>query len=338
MKVMQITDEWGPEHIKPGTRPDPEPGPGQIVVKMQAAALNYRDFVLTQRGYGRKSGELPLVPCSDGAGIVEAVGDKVSRVAVGDLVCPIFSLGWHHGTFGDTTWMGTLGGPLDGTFQEKMLLSEEDVVKAPKHMSAAEAATLPCAAVTAWNALVAQGGIKAGDTVLVQGTGGVSLFALQIAKMHGCTVIATSSSDEKLGRVASMGADHVINYKDDPDWHKTARSLNGGRGLDHVVEVGGAGTLEKSIRAVRPSGFISVIGVLSGGAGELNLGPVVTQNIALQGITVGSRAMFEDMVRAMELAGTKPAIDEHRFAFDAVGQAIIDMPKGKHFGKVVSEF
>jgi NADPH:quinone reductase-like Zn-dependent oxidoreductase len=338
MKVMQIQDDWSPENIKLAERPDPEPGPGEIVVAMQAGSLNYRDFVMSQRGYGRRSGELPLVPCSDGAGTVAAVGAGVSRVDVGDLVCPIFSQTWHDGTYGGAHWAGTLGGPRDGTFQELMLLSEDGVVKAPKHMSAAEAAALPCAAVTAWNALVAQGNIKAGDLVLVQGTGGVSIFALQIAKMMGAEVIATSSSDAKLERVKALGADHLINYTDDPDWNKTARDISGGRGVDHVVEVGGAGTLDRSIRAVRPSGAISLIGVLAGGAGELNLGLVVTQNIRLQGVTVGCRAIFEDMVRAMELHELRPALEEQRFAFEDLGAAIAALPKGKHFGKVVCEF
>ncbi|HUT49452.1 MAG TPA: NAD(P)-dependent alcohol dehydrogenase [Alphaproteobacteria bacterium] len=338
MKVMQIQDDWSAENIKLAERPDPEPGPGEVVVAMQAGSLNYRDFVMTRRGYGRRSGELPLVPCSDGAGTVAAVGAGVSRVTVGDLVCPIFSQTWFDGPFSEASWPGTLGGPRDGTFQEAMLFSEEGVVKAPKHMSAAEAASIPCAAVTAWNALVHQGKIQAGDLVLVQGTGGVSMFALQIAKMMGAEVIATSSSDEKLKRAKTLGADHLINYNDDPDWHKTARGISGGGGVDHIVEVGGAGTLERSIRAVRPSGTISLIGVLAGAAGELNLGPVVTQNIALQGITVGSRAIFEDMIRAMELHQTRPALEEKRFAFEDLGAAIAALPQGKHFGKVVCEF
>jgi NADPH:quinone reductase-like Zn-dependent oxidoreductase len=338
MKVMQIQDDWSAENIKLAERPDPEPGPHEIVIRMQAGSLNYRDFVMSQRGYGRRSGELPLVPCSDGAGTVAAVGEGVTRVQVGDLVCPIFSQTWLDGIFSEASWAGTLGGPRDGTFQELMLLSEEGVVKAPKHMSAAEAASLPCAALTAWNALVSQGHIQAGDLVLVQGTGGVSMFALQIAKMMGAEVIATSSSDEKLKRVKALGADHLINYTDDPDWHKTARAISGGRGVDHIVEVGGAGTLERSIRAIRPAGRISLIGVLAGAAGELNLGPVVTQNIGLQGITVGSRSMMEAMVRAMELHELHPALEEKRFKFEELGAAIAALPEGKHFGKVVCEF
>jgi NADPH:quinone reductase-like Zn-dependent oxidoreductase len=338
MKVMQIEGDWSADNIVMAERPDPEPGPGQIVVQMKAASLNFRDTVLVNRGYGRRSGELPLVPVSDGAGEVVAVGDGVTRVAVGDLVCPIFSQTWLDGTFSEASWAGTLGGPLDGTMQELMLLSAEGVVKAPAHLSAIEAATLPCAALTAWNALVEQGGVQPGQTVLIQGTGGVSLFGLLFAKAAGAEVIVTSSSDDKLARAEAMGADHLINYRETPEWAKAARAVKGGTGLDHVVEVGGAGTLEQSIRAVRPSGVISLIGVLSGAAGALNLGPVVTQNIRLQGITVGSRSMFERMNRAIALHGIRPPIDDHRFAFANLKQAIKDFPQGKHFGKVVCEF
>jgi len=338
MKVMQIEGDWGPEHIKPATRPNPEPGPGQVVVAMKAVAINPRDLILSRRGYGRHSGTLPLIPLCDGAGEIAAVGEGVTRVDVGDKVCPIFSQSWLHGTFGPDTFSTVLGGPLDGTMQEYMLLSEQGVVKAPTHMTFAEAATLPCAAVTAWNALVEQGGVKSGDTVLIQGTGGVSLFALQIAKMQGAEVILISSNDDKLARAQAMGADHLINYRDNPDWHKAARDITNERGVDHVVEVGGAGTLEKSVAAVRPSGTISLIGVLAGAAGEVNLGRVVTQNIDLQGITVGSRTAMEAMIRAMDLHKTRPAIDDKRFEFETLGEALQALPGGKHFGKVVCEF
>ena len=334
MRVMQIEGDWGLDNIRLAERPDPVPGPGEIVVRMQAASINYRDTVMVNRGYGRRSGELPLVPLSDGAGTVEAVGEGVGRVTLGDLVCPIFGQNWLHGTFREECWGGTLGGPNDGTVQERMLLPESGVVKAPAHMTAVEAATLPCAAVTAWNAVVEQGRVKAGDAVLVQGTGGVSLFALQFAKMHGAEVVATSSSDDKLAKAQAMGADHLINYRETPEWAKAARAALG-RGVDHIVEVGGAGTLEQSLRAVRPGGGVSLIGVLSGAAGNLNLGPVVTQNIRLQGVTVGSRSMFEAMNRAMTLFGTRPAVDDaHRFSFEDVAEALRAFPEGRHFGKV----
>lgn len=339
MRVMQIEDEWGLDHIKLAERPDPEPGAGEVVLRMKAASLNFRDTVLVNRGYGRRSGELPLVPVSDGAGEVIALGDGVTSLEVGDLVCPAFSQTWISGPFNERSWAGTLGGPIDGTMQEMMCLRADALVKAPSHMSAAEAATLPCAAMTAWNALVGQGNLQAGDIVVIQGTGGVSLFGLQIAKMTGAEVILTSSSDEKLEKGKAMGADHLINYREVAEWGRAVLEITGGRGADHVVEVGGAGTLAQSIRAIRPSGTVSLIGVLSGAGGEINLGPVVTQNVSLQGITVGSRDMLAEMCRAFELHRLRPAVDpENGFAFEDLDQALRDFPEGKHFGKVVCEF
>lgn len=337
MKVMQIEGAWGPENIRPTERPDPVPGPGEVVIRMRAVSINPRDLIMSQGGYGRRGGNLPLVPLCDGAGEVAAVGAGVRRVAVGDLVCPTYSRTWLHGIYGPDSSKGAHGGPLDGTAQELMLIPADAVVKAPRHLSAAEAATLPCAAVTAWNALVEQGNVRAGEVVLLQGTGGVSLFALQFAKLHGAEVILTSSSDDKLARAQALGADHLINYRSEPDWHEGARALTGGRGVDHVVDIGGAATLERSIAALRPSGTISLIGVLGGNSSQLPLGRVVTRNLRLQGVTVGSRDAFEAMVRAMEVAGTRPVLHERRFAFEALGQALAALPEGRHFGKVVGE-
>jgi len=337
MKAMELRD-WNVDSIVLAERPKPEPGPGQVLIRMEAASLNFRDTVMAKRGYGRRSGSLPLVLVSDGAGTVETVGAGVTRAKPGDRVCPTFSQTWLSGTFNEAAWLGTLGGPVDGAMQEYMCLSEQGIVQAPAHMSAAEAATLPCAALTAWNAVVAQGQCKAGDRVLIQGTGGVSLFALIFAKMHGAETILLSSSDEKLARARPLGADHLVNYATTPDWAKAARAISGGRGVDHVVEVGGTGTLERSIRAVRPSGIVSLIGVLAGGAGEVNLGPVVTQNIRLQGITVGSRDLFEEMNRALALHKVKPPLDAQRFPFDGLKAALKAFPEGRHFGKVVCAF
>jgi NADPH:quinone reductase-like Zn-dependent oxidoreductase len=336
MRIMQIQDSWSPDNIRLAERPKPEVGPDEVLLQMEAASLNYRDYVMARGGYGRRGGALPLVPVSDGAGRVVAVGPGVSRVAVGDLVCPLWAQTWLSGPFREGQWAGILGGPRDGAMQEFMVLSQEGVVRAPRHLDAVQAATLPCAAVTAWNAVVAQGEVKAGNVVLVQGTGGVSLFALLFAKMHGARVIATSSSDAKLERVSAMGADHVVNYKTNPDWHKVAREVTSGVGVDLVVEV--AGTLDASVRAVRTSGTVALIGVLAGATAQLGLGAVVTQNIRLQGVTVGSRDLFEEMVRAMELHGTEPPIDDRRFAFEEVGEAIKALPAGQHFGKVCSRF
>jgi NADPH:quinone reductase-like Zn-dependent oxidoreductase len=338
MKVMQIEQDWSPDNIRVAERPRPEPGPGEVLIRMEAASVNYRDVVVARRGYGRRTGQLPLVPLSDGAGRVVAAGPGVTQVAVGDLACPIFNQRWIVGPMREEYWPGTLGGPRDGVMQEYMLLKEEGLVRAPRHLTALEAATLPCAAVTAWNALVAQGGVKAGDVVLVQGTGGVSLFALLFAKLHGARVIATSSSDAKLERVRTLGGDHLVNYRTTPAWDKVAREVTDGTGVDLVVEVGGAGTLETSVRAVRVSGTVSLIGVLSGVSGNVNLGPVVTQNIRLQGVTVGSRDLFRDMVRAMECHQVMPPLDERVYDFAEVGTALKALPEGRHFGKVCIRF
>ncbi|HLL27348.1 MAG TPA: NAD(P)-dependent alcohol dehydrogenase [Xanthobacteraceae bacterium] len=337
MKVIELRDDWSLENVVPGTRPDPKPGPGQIVVKMEAASLNYRDFVMVRRGYGRHTGALPLIVLSDGAGRVIETGKDVTRVGVGDLVCPLFAQTWFGGALTEAHRAHMLAGPLDGVMQEYMCLSEEAVVKAPAHFSAAEAATLPCAALTAWHAVI-ENGAKPGDLVVTQGTGGVSLFALQFAKLAGATVAITSSSDDKLARVQKLGADIRINYRTHPEWYRELRRHAGGRGADLVVELGGEQSLDQSLRAVRVSGTVALIGVLSGGTAPLNLGRVVTQNLRLQGVTIGNRAMFEAMVRAIEKHRLAPVIDEHRFAFGETRAAIATIAEGKHFGKIAVEF
>jgi len=337
MKVMEMRDAWGVDYIKPGIRPDRSPGAGEVLVKMQAASVNYRDLVMTQRGYGRHSGELPLVPLSDGAGIVAQTGPGVTRVKAGDLVCPSFAQSWISGPLREEYRPGMLGGPLDGVMQEYMVLPEGGVVKAPAHFSALEAATLPCAAVTAWSAVIG-GGVKPGDVVVTQGTGGVSLFAMMFAKLSGARTIITSSSDEKLDRAKALGADIGVNYRTYPEWSRNVRQALGGRGADLIVELGGAQSLDQSLRAVRTSGTLAMIGVLSGGLAELNLGRVVTQNVRLQGVTLGSREMFEDMVRAIEAHRLEPPIDEKVYAFDEVADAIRSIPVGRHFGKICVAF
>lgn len=335
MKAMRIEGDWGLENIRPVEIEDPDPGPDDVVIRMEAISINPRDLVMMQGGYGRMGGTLPFVPLCDGAGRVVAAGSNVTRVKQGDLVCPAFSRTWLRGTAGPDSLAGAHGGPLDGTAQEYMQIPGEAVVKAPAHMSAQEAATLPCAAVTAWNALIEEGRLKAGQTVLLQGTGGVSLFALQIAKMQGAEVIVTSSSDEKLDVARKLGADHLINYKLTPDWQKTAREMTSGIGVDHIVEVGGADTLDKSTAAIRASGTISMIGVLSGAASQLQLGRVVTRHVRLQGITVGSLQMFQAMAAAMTLHGTRPVIDAQGFELTELPDALARLPEGKHIGKIV---
>lgn len=337
MKVMEMRDGWGVEHIKPGTRPERTPGPGEALVRMAAASVNFRDVVTARRGYGGHSGALPLIPLSDGAGTVLEVGPGVTRVKPGDLVCPAFFQTWISGPMKEEHRAGVLGGARDGVMQEYMLLPQEGLVKAPGGWSAVEAATLPCAALTAWSAVIGNG-VKAGDAVVTQGTGGVSLFAAIFARMQGALAIVTSSSDEKLERAKAFGAALGINYKREPEWSREVRQALGGRGADLIVELGGAGTLDQSLRAIRTSGTLALIGVLSGAAAELNLGRVVTQNVRLQGVTVGSRDAFEEMVRAFELHGAKPPIDDKRYAFDEVAAAITAIGEGRHFGKICIEF
>ncbi|MEM1349246.1 MAG: NAD(P)-dependent alcohol dehydrogenase [Myxococcota bacterium] len=331
MRAIEIRDAFGLDHLTLTERADPSPGAGQIVVAMRAACLNFRDLLMVRGHYDPRQA-LPLIPCSDGAGVVEAIGAGVTRVGVGDRVMPIFAQDWLAGSPDWDVLRTTLGGPRDGTLVDKMLLDAHGVVKIPEHLTDVEAACLPCAGVTAWSALVSQGEVKAGDTVLVQGTGGVSLFALQFAKMLGARVIATSSSDAKLERVRALGADHTINYVDDPDWGRTTKALSSG-GVDHVVEVGGAKTLSQSIKAARPGAVISMIGVLSGAREPLNITPILMRNLRLQGIFVGSRADFEDMCRAVEVHTMRPVLDE-TFELEAASDAFSRMASGAHFGKV----
>jgi NADPH:quinone reductase-like Zn-dependent oxidoreductase len=329
MKAWTLEAGFGFENLKLVDRPEPKPGPGQIVVRVRAVSLNYRDLLVVKGLYNPKM-SLPRIPCSDGAGEVAAVGQGVSRVKVGDRVAAIFHQRWLAGGITETLARSTLGGDLDGMIAEQVLLSEDGVVAIPEHLSFAEAATLPCAAVTAWNALV-EGGLKAGDTVLVQGTGGVSIFALQFAKMSGARVLITSSSDAKLDKAKQLGADLAVNYKTNADWDKWARAQTG-LGVDHVVEVGGAGTLERSIRAVRTGGHIALIGVLSG-QGTVNPLPLLMKSVRLRGIFVGSRSMFEDMNRAIAARQLRPVIDK-TFPFAELPQALQHMEGAGHFGKI----
>jgi NADPH:quinone reductase-like Zn-dependent oxidoreductase len=332
MRVYEIQSEFGMDNLRIAERPDPEPGPGEVRLAMRAVSLNYRDLLMV-RGHYNPRQPLPLIPCSDGVGEVTAVGDGVRRVAVGDRVATAFSQTWIAGPPTVDKLSGTLGGPIDGTLAEQMVLSAEGVVPVPGHMTDVEAATLPCAALTAWSAMVEQGTVGAGDVVLVQGTGGVSIFALQIAQLLGARVIVTSSSQAKMDRATSLGAWRTLNYRDDPRWGKTVRTMTDGVGVDLVVEVGGAGTLEQSLKAVRVGGQVSVIGVLSGIAAELSIIPLLMQQLRLQGILVGSREGFERMNRAFAAHEVRPVVDRV-FGFDDVPAAFELMASGGHFGKI----
>ncbi len=333
MRVCQIEGEWKRENIRISERPLPIPRDGQVRVKISANALNYRDLIIPLRGYGKRMQALPLVMLSDGAGSIDAVGPGVSQVQVGERVCPVFYQSWLSGAPDNARFRYSLGCEQDGTMADYIVLPAEGVCAAPNHLTDVEAATLPTAAVTAWRALVTEGRIKPGDTVLVQGTGGVSLFALQFAKLLGARVIATSSSDQKLAKVRALGADETINYRENEQWGKAAREIAEGTGIDHVIEVGGAGTLEQSLRAIRTGGTISLIGVLAGPDCKVPLGQVVTRHIRLQGITVGSRDDFEAMATAIAQHKLRPVVDRV-FAFDELGMALDYLASGQHFGKV----
>lgn len=333
MKVGEIQGSFGLENLKINDRNIEQPGPGQILVNVKACSLNYRDLMTVKGLYNPKQ-KLPLIPLSDGAGEVAAVGAGVTRVSVGDRVASIFAQGWLSGEPDFVARGSTLGGPHDGMLAEQVLLSEQGVVKFPQHLSFEEAATLPCAAVTAWNAINVQGDVRSGDVVLVQGTGGVSLFALQFAKMAGARVIITSSSDEKLDKARRLGADETINYRQVPDWEKKVMELTGRRGVDNIVEVGGAGTLGKAISCVRIGGQISIIGVLSGPTTDFDVRPILMKGVTLSGIFVGHREMAEDMNRAISLHQMKPVIDR-TFTLQQSSEALAYMESGAHFGKIV---
>jgi NADPH:quinone reductase-like Zn-dependent oxidoreductase len=333
MKVFQIQDDWGIENLKLATRPDPKPGPGQVLLRMRAASINYRDLFTLNRGYGSFTGTLPLIPLSDGVGEVIEAGPGVTRVKVGDRVCPCFMQNWISGEPDLERLTGTLGGPVDGAAAELMCLPEGGVVKVPAYLSHEEAAALPCAALTAWSALVTYGSLKPADKVLVQGTGGVALFALQIAKILGCHVTVISSSDEKIAKAKALGADAAVNYASTPEWAKATRDITGGRGYDQIIELGGEKTLPQALRCIRPGGTLSMIGVLSGGQLAAQLGLVVTRQVRLQGITVGHRDAFEALMRALELHRLKPVVDRV-FPFDELKAALAYIKSGAHFGKI----
>ena len=333
MKVFQVEGEWNREHLRLSSRPDPQPGAGEVRVAMRAAALNYRDLLVPQRGYGSRMQALPLIMLSDGVGIVDAVGPGVRTIALGDRVCPLFFQSWPGGPANAERLSRSLGCETDGTMADYRVFPESGVARVPEHLDDFQAATLPTAAVTAWRALLGEGSVCPGDTVLVQGTGGVSLFALQFAKLAGCQVIVTSSSDAKLARARALGADATINYRTLAEWGRRAREIAGGEGVDHIIEVGGENTLGQSLRAIRPGGTISLIGVLSGGRMDAPLGLVVTRHVRLQGVTVGSRDDFLAMSAAIARHGMRPVVDRV-FPFDALHEALDYLASGSHFGKV----
>jgi len=333
MRAWQIQERFGLDALTLVEREEPHPGPGQVAVRIGATSLNYRDLLTVEGSYNPKQ-PLPLVPLSDGAGEVSAVGPGVTGVKAGDRVAGIFNQAWISGPPRREHVRSSLGGPLDGLLAEQVILDAEGVVPLPEHLSFEEAACLPCAAVTAWNALVEQGGLTAGQTLLVLGTGGVALFALQLARCLEARVIVTSSSDAKLERARELGATGTINYRTTPDWDRRVKELTGGIGVDHVLELGGAETLPRSLRAVRVGGQVSLIGSLSGIEATLNLALVFMRGVRLQGVLVGSRDMFDAMIRVIVRHRLRPVIDRV-FAFEEAPAAFEHLQSQAHFGKVV---
>jgi NADPH:quinone reductase-like Zn-dependent oxidoreductase len=331
MKAYRLHEFKDFDGLRLESLPDPAPGSGEVLVRVRAVSLNYRDMMVAKGLYNPKM-RLPCVPLSDGVGEIAATGAGVSRVSAGQRVAAAFMPGWVDGPPDEEKARSAMGAGGNGMLAEYVVLAEQGVLPIPAHLSFEEAATLPCAGVTAWHALFESGGLRPGQWVLTMGTGGVSLFAIQFARLAGARVIATSSSDEKLARARELGATEGINYKAMSDWDKKARELTDGKGVDHVVEVGGAGTLPKSMRAVRTGGHIALIGVLTGG--DVNPIPILMKNIRVQGIFVGSRVMFEDMNDAIEAAGLHPVVDRV-FDFEDAVSAFKHLESGTHFGKVV---
>ncbi len=331
MKVAAVKKPGGLTNLIIEDRPDPKPKAGEVLVRVRASSLNYHDFIVVLGGIPTPDGRIPM---SDGAGEVVAVGEGVKKWKTGDKVLSLFFPSWQSGQVEAAGFASVPGDGADGFGCELYAGPETAFTRMPQGWTFDEAATLPCAALTAWRGMYVETRTKPGDWVLVQGTGGVSIFALQFAKATGARVIATSSSEAKLEKLRALGADHVINYKETPDWGKKAFELTGGRGVDEVVEIGGPGTMAQSINACRPGGHISLIGVLTGVSGEVPTAALFSRNITLSGITVGSRRQQEDMIDAIDATGFKPVIDS-RFPLDQIAAAFAHQASQQHFGKIV---
>lgn len=330
--AIRVGSPAGLDNLEVATIADPgQPGPGEIRVKLQASSLNFHDFAVVMGMIPAAAGRIPM---SDGAGVVEAVGDGVTQFKAGDIVTSIFFPDWIDGAPPSTAFTRVPGDGIDGYAREVVVTPEHWFTHVPKGYSAAEAATLTCAGLTAWRALFVDGAVKPGSTVLIQGSGGVSVFALQFAKAAGARVIATSSSDAKLERLKALGADELINYKATPEWGARALELTGGVGVDTVVEIGGSGTLDQSMMATRVGGHVALIGVLAGFAGPVQTALLMAKNLRVQGLTVGSRNQQLDMIAGIEANGIKPVISDH-FALTSLGDAFKHQAANAHFGKIV---
>jgi NADPH:quinone reductase-like Zn-dependent oxidoreductase len=338
MRALEVANPWGFDQLKVVERADPIPGPGQVLVRMKAVSLNYRDLLMVQGVYGRGpaiSGA--ITPFSDGCGVVEAVGPGVSRVAVGDRVSTLFFQNWNSGRATVEKLTSALGFPIPGAGAELQVFSQDGVSRVPDFLTDNQVATLPCAALTAWRGLFEDARLEPGDTVVLQGTGGVSIFGLQFAKAAGYRTVITSSSNEKLERAKALGADHLVNYRETPDWSKPVREVTGGVGADFIMEVGGAGTIQQSLRAVRIGGHIAIIGVVAGAAEGINPAVLIGNNARMQGLSVGSRETFEAMCRGIDLHRIGPVVDKV-YPWTEAKAAFTAMQAGEHFGKIVLEF
>jgi NADPH:quinone reductase-like Zn-dependent oxidoreductase len=334
MKVAAVKAPGGLDKIVIEDRVQPVAGPGQILVRVRASSLNFHDFAVVSGMIRTPDGRIPM---SDGAGEVVAVGEGVTAFKTGDQVLSTFFPNWPAGRPVLERLLGVPGDQADGFAAEYVAMPATAFTRLPRGWSFAQAATLPCAALTAWRALVVEAQIKPGDVVLTQGTGGVSIFALQLAKAAGATVIATSSSDEKLARLKTLGADHLINYKAQPEWGQAAAALTGGRGVDAIVEIGGPGTMNQSLHAARIGGHISLIGVLTGVSGSINTAVAMSKNVTIKGVTVGSRQEQEEMISAVEANSIEPVIDS-TYPLEGIAAAFAHQISQKHFGKIVLEF
>lgn len=336
MRALEAAPPYGLDNLSVVERPDPKPGPGQVTVRMRALSLNYRDLLMVNGMYSRGSAEAgSITPFSDGCGVVEAVGEGVTRVKPGDRVASMFFQAWDSGRPTMEKLTSSLGFPVPGAGRELAVFCQYGVSKVPDFLTDHQVATLPCAALTAWRGLFEDANLEPGDTVVLQGTGGVSIFGLQFAHAAGYRTIITSSSDEKLKRAKELGADHTINYKTTPEWGRAVREIVPD-GADFIMEVGGGGTIQQSLRAVRIGGHIAIIGVVAG-AGDINPAVLIGNSAKLQGLSVGSREMFEAMCRAIDLHRISPVVDKV-FPWTEAKAAFGAMAAGEHFGKIVLEF
>lgn len=339
MRALNVTAPWGLDAIQVVEKPDPTPGPGQVLVRMKAVSLNYRDLLMVNGMYGRGAATTAdvITPFSDGCGVIEAVGAGVTKFKAGDRVATLFFQNWNSGPPNLEKLMSALGFPIPGAGAELQVFGQDGVSKVPEFLTDQQVATLPCAGLTAWRGLFADARLEPGDTVVLQGTGGVSIFGLQFAKAAGYRTVITSSSDEKLARAKALGADHLVNYKTTPAWSGPVRQATGGRGADFIMEVGGGGTIQESMKAIRIGGHIAIIGVVAGAGDPFNPAALIGNSAKLQGLSVGSRDMFEAMCRALDLHKISPVVDKV-FPWTDAKAAFSAMTGGEHFGKIVLQF